>query len=200
LIYSLLGIHHRFSLSLTHTLATRNLNRGEVGEWDTTNRQDGIPIIPISQTFRHPNYVGGQYDDIMVVQLERSVPNPTLIELNFNRDLVQTTGVPLNMLGFGSITDGIDQARQLPTILQQGPIESVSYDECAVKREPFEGGGSFGVGTAPDQTIVRPEWLCTFLELDGAPRPGHCFGDSGGPIIVEGSTVQDDLLVGVISG
>jgi secreted trypsin-like serine protease len=148
-------------------------------------------------TYTHPNYAGSTDFDLMIVKLDRPVndPDSNPITMNFDESVPSMTGEELLMLGFGSVTDGDPEPLQLATVLQEAPTEYMSFEECAVVRDPTTGN-SFG--NSPTDTIVGGDWFCT--TLNEPVRYAHCFGDSGGPIIIEGGNPSEDVLVAIIAG
>jgi secreted trypsin-like serine protease len=172
------------------------ISRAEIGKYDTSDRQEGGPIRPIESSHPHPNWEGViPNNDIMIVKLDGIVANAQPIRLNFDENVPSQTGETLLMLGLGSITDGVNEPVQRATILQEAPTEYFAFEDCAVATDPTTGA-TFGV--SPQQTSVREDWFCTIL--NEPERYAHCFGDSGGPIIIEGSSASEDLLVATISG
>ena len=116
--------------------------------------------------------------------------------MNLDPNVPSITGQPLTSMGFGSTTptppyNGGVQLREAQT-------EYVAFNDCAVARNPDTG---FAYGETLDDgfvnTAVTGDWLCTLINN---PRTATCVGDSGGPIILEGATADDDLLVASVSG
>ena len=120
-----------------------------------------------------------------------------LLKMNLDPNLPSVTGQPLTSMGYGATTtpppytgDGLQ--------LREAQTEYVAYDDCAVARNPDTG---FAYGETLDNgfvnTAVTGDWFCTLINN---PRTATCVGDSGGPIILEGATPDDDLLVASVSG
>jgi hypothetical protein len=145
----------------------------------------------------HPNWEGIiPYYDIMIVKLERTVTGALYqpVTLNFDETIPARTGDPLRMLGFGSTTT-LEQGLEISRILQEAPTAYMAFEDCAVANNP-ETGAAFG--NSVTDTEVTGDWLCTILKTP--ERFAHCFGDSGGPIFIEGSSPTEDVLVATISG
>jgi secreted trypsin-like serine protease len=172
------------------------INRGEIGKYDTSDRQEGGSIRLIESSLPHPNWEGEiPYNDIMIVKLDGTVANAQPIRLNFDENVPSETGETLLMLGLGSITDGVNEPVQRATILQEAPTEYFAFEDCAVATDPTNGSA---FGNSLQNTAVTGDWFCTII--NEPERYAHCFGDSGGPIIIEGSSASEDVLVAIISG
>jgi secreted trypsin-like serine protease len=171
------------------------VNPYNVDEVNESNRRELVQIVP------HPNYPQElilEYD-VMLLKFDSPITDYEPVMLNFDNNVPSETGEELLILGFGSTIGGKETAQEDPpneqsTILLQAPTEYVSFDDCAVAADPDTG---FSYGRSPENTQVTDSWFCT-MKTD--PMTSTCFGDSGGPIIVEGSQRQSDLLVAVISG
>jgi secreted trypsin-like serine protease len=148
-------------------------------------------------TYPHPNYRGSTDFDLMIVKLDRPVndPDSNPISMNFDENVPSMTGEELLMLGFGSVTDDVSEPARVATVLQEAPTEYLSFEECAVVKDPTTG---ISLGNSLTQTQVMGDWFCTIL--NEPVRYAHCFGDSGGPIIIEGGNPSEDVLVAVIVG
>ena len=130
----------------------------------------------------------------MLVKLSNS-DNVATIDINRDDGVPSQEGQDLTVLGFGN-TD-TDQSDLVPSdVLQKIVTGYVTFETCSVAQDP-EMGGAYG-DPITGATAVTGDWLCT---LRNDPRVGNCVGDSGGPVILEGSNPPgDDLLVGVVSG
>jgi secreted trypsin-like serine protease len=57
-------------ISAAHCKEEALLERGEIGTYDVSDRQEGHPVRDIEEMFIHPSYTGEiPYNDIMVVKL-----------------------------------------------------------------------------------------------------------------------------------
>eukprot|EP00934_Nitzschia_sp_Nitz4_P001043 Nitzschia sp. Nitz4//scaffold108_size72880//43760//45816//NITZ4_005819-RA/size72880-processed-gene-0.39-mRNA-1//1//CDS//3329532681//1043//frame0 len=177
-----------------------DLGHAYINKWNTANGAEGMPIRPVVEYIPHPDYVqvdedGNYYpdNDIAILKLDRA-PNRNfgVIKLNYDASYPSDTGEELYMLGWGSLTNGVDAPLEMSDILQQASTSYIAAEECEVARDPELG---IGYETSPGVSVVGPDWLCTNDESHA-----HCNGDSGGPIIRLGATADDDLLVGVIAG
>lgn len=164
-----------------------------LGRYDTDTRaeDEGVQVINVVEFIPHPDYER-PYNDIAVLKLETPAKNPQLIAMNTNPDFPSETGTPLRALGWGSITNGVDEPFEFPNILQQVTVQYVAFEDCAVASDP-ETGVRYGFSTT--ETGVTPDWLCTT-----DPVGAVCLGDSGGPVIRPGANFRSDLLAGIVSG
>jgi secreted trypsin-like serine protease len=123
------------------------------------------------------------------------------VKMNLDSNVPSLTKEPLIIMGYGSSTDGTISAPyndgdQLQ--LREAPTDYMAFNDCAVASNPDTGvvfGEMLQDGTF--NTVVMDDWFCT---LKTNPRTATCIGDSGGPIILEGATPDEDLLVASISG
>lgn len=178
---------------------SRSLGHAYIGRWNTQDSSEGGAIRPVVDYIPHPDYVPveatGEYNpdnDIAILKLDRApTSNFGVIKMNFDPTYPAATGEELLMLGWGSITNTIDEPSQISDILQQATTSYIAFEDCAVAYDP-ETGIRYGFST--EDTVVGPDWFCT-----NDPEHAHCHGDSGGPIIRLGESAEDDLLIGVIS-
>ena len=157
----------------------------------------------VTNISRHPQWGIDQSQrqdyDVMLVSLDEPILSIAPIRMNFDDTVPSVSGEELQILGFGSVIGGPETGlpngpNQQSDILQQASSKYVPFEECAVSFDPVTDI-RYGVGTGPQQTIVKDFWLCTLNE-----NTSTCYGDSGGPVIREGSNANNDLLLGVISG
>jgi hypothetical protein len=82
-------------------------------------------------------------------------------------------------LGWGDLGNG-----DFPDILQQAQVNYTTPYDCKNAPDPLNLGASY-------QTFIHDDMMCAFdVGKDG------CFGDSGGPLLVEGAT---PVVVGITS-
>ena len=120
----------------------------------------------------HPDYVDASFkNDIMIHHLKKASTNQYIQLQQFP---IEASGLPLTVVGFGS-TDA--SRAQIPDQLQEVELNFVDRDTC---------NGVYG--------MVTRDMMC-------AAKPGadSCLGDSGGPLFIKGSSVDEDRLVGLVS-
>jgi secreted trypsin-like serine protease len=168
-----------------------NVNPYVVDQVDTSLQRKVVAI------FRHPNFPQElQVDyDVMIIKLESPITDVQPVHLNYDEGTPARSGEQLSILGFGSTIPGSSAPIVTSETLQIASTDYVSFEDCAVAEDPVTG---YKNGVSTENTVVEPWWLCT---LKSRPEvTATCFGDSGGPVIRQGSNPSSDLLVGVISG
>jgi hypothetical protein len=132
------------------------------------NRSDNNNWTRVDKVRKHPRYNPESYDyDFAVLKLNGWFQQDT-VKLNVNEESPQP-GESLQILGFG----GQSQT------LKQGRVDSISPSICV---EQWLRAGYF----------IDEEAVICAKAIDGVDA---CTGDSGGPLLLDGSSVQ----VGVIS-
>ncbi len=136
----------------------------------------------------HPRYDSSSYRyDFMLIQLNApmTADNSPPVRLNSDSSM-PSEGTDLLVLGWGT-TDNSDPSNLIfPSVLQQGSLKYITNDECEstviTNKKLYEGE-------------VYSEMMCA----RSSQGVDACSGDSGGPLIIEGSAEGDDLLVGLVS-
>jgi Trypsin len=152
-----------------------------IGAYNLDDGQGGDRNV--IQNIVHPSYpLNRSYTvnyDVSIAILDRPVTDVSPIKINFDDNIPSDTGEPLTMLGFGSTIGGKETVpggpNQQARILQVAPTEYVSFDDCAVAKDPDTG---ILWGNSNTQTIVQPHWFCTLL--NDPLTTSTCYGDSGG--------------------
>jgi secreted trypsin-like serine protease len=145
--------------------------RFRVGAWEGTS--DGFEV-DIENIVVHEDYSAGKFDhDIMIFQLKETTPYQ---HIQLQKE--QVTGGKFTVIGFGD-TD-VGPGMSLATTLQEVELDYVDNDTCD------EGHGGNG--------YVTDDMLCAASE-----GKDSCVGDSGGPLLIRGDTVDADRLVGLVS-
>ena len=182
--------------------------RAQIGRWDWTDPSDEDPELDktIAEYYAHPGWEAkGKVipnDDLMVLKLDSPVPEGTpTIRLNFDNNIPANTGDPITQMGFGSTVDFVPGPLELPEIMQEMQTDYLAFEDCAVAYDLDNPSDRLGVVQPNGQltTMVQPDWLCTLPPVDET-RVANCKGDSGSPVIIEGATMEDDILVGIVSG
>jgi len=160
-------------LSAAHCFPGYNMTQVAV---NATRFFNNVPKYRVAEVFPHPDYNKPrrrEENDIMLVRLERQVPNAELLRLNFDADLNLTDAMGTTM-GFGQISDPGPTSDKL----LQVDVPVVDEDEC---RERWQRRG-----------VPSPFHLCA-----GAEGKDTCGGDSGGPLLLD--TDEGWLQIGVTS-
>jgi len=113
-------------------------------------------------------------NDIMLLQLDRSINDVNAIKLNFDRGIPEDSSSN-EVYGFGTMTQG---DRDVPVTLQIASVKIVTNRVCKNQYRP---------------NVVNTElMLCASEE-----GKDSCQGDSGGPLIY--TTPEKEIQVGVVS-
>jgi len=170
-------IWHDVILSAGHCLGKlqSGTNGVLVGAAVSGSTANGAQWRNITVEYAHPGFNVTALDyDMMVAKLESPVTNPALQPVPLNRQMwVPRPGSQVTAIGFGRISE----TGPVPTMLQMVNLTSLSAKQCTKQYAKFD-------------TSVNPlTMLCTL----GRGRGGVCFGDSGGPLLLNG------LQVGITS-
>jgi len=142
-----------------------------IGAFEDT--KDGQKVS-IRDKIVHPKYGKSEFgNDIMIFQLEDTADHPYI-----RLEPENIKGGTFTVIGFGDTDKGTEL--QLSDELQEVELEYVNSDICD------DGHGGHGQ--------VTKDMMC----LAGDDKDA-CIGDSGGPLIQKGSSIEDDKLVGVVS-
>lgn len=177
-------------------------------------------LVPVAAIFRHPDYVGAEYDhDIALIRLARkpaaAYATVQIPDAAFG-DMLDQPGVITTVTGWG-LTEGSTQT----DTLRQAEIQVMDRDLCnsALMESRAEVAGAafgqavavFGVKDADayalwDQLLAKapPPMSGNFL-CSGTYEGGKtaCSGDSGGPLVValeDGSYIQAGVVSWGLSG
>jgi secreted trypsin-like serine protease len=149
-----------------------------VGLYDPFDDSD-YEVIPIIQHYVHHNFdvETGSFDQ-MVVQLAYASDNQW-VRLNFDEN-IPTEGQEVTVIGY----DATEENGESPDVLQRITVDYISNEDC-------EGATD---GATVYEDLIGDDMMCT---LD--PGEGQCNGDSGGPYLSIGASIETDLQVGILS-
>jgi secreted trypsin-like serine protease len=118
--------------------------------------------------------------DVALLLLDQPVIGVPLIKLNaISR--TPSVGQPLTMIGFGDTSNG---KREFPKYLLEVSVSTVSQKDCNDENS-YEG------------KIIETDMICAGNTSSGGKDA--CGGDSGGPLLVTGRSILDDIQVGISS-
>merc|ERR1712224_370016 len=107
-----------------------------------------------------------------IYELNRDVDLPYI---RLRQSSIRNDGTPLTVIGFGDTDPG--KRDDESDYLMRVSVDYMDQSEC---RSQVDG--------------ISSDMLCTYESVNGA-----CFGDSGGPLFLEGSSPGEDELVGLVS-
>jgi len=134
----------------------------------------------VSQTRVHPEYnYFTTENDIMVMKLDKlikDVPTPSVSIPSTD----PAPGSPVSVFGFGVTYEG---SQSLANNLNVVHVNMVSHSDCN------------------DQNSYNGDIVDKLMMCAGVPQGGNdaCAGDSGGPLIVDGGSPDQDVLAGIVS-
>lgn len=130
--------------------------------------------IKIRSTIAHPNYDVKEFDnDIILFLLDEESTHPPI---QLKRDRID--GGSFTVIGFGDTDKG--DKMDLADELMEVELGYVDNDTCD------DGHGGKGE--------VMEDMMCA-----AGDDKDSCIGDSGGPLIMKGNSIEEDRLVGVVS-
>ena len=139
-------------------------------------------MLPATILLKHDNYkTQTDEHDVALIKLAKTTILPT-VKLNTGSDLsLLSTGRAYTTLSWSDLGNGT-----FPNILQEVQVDFMSNSACRNAPDPM--------GSATYLSNSYDDMMCAFANgKDG------CQGDFGGPLLVEGSTPSDDIVVGVPS-
>jgi len=187
-------IAKRFVLTAAHCVGADDDFEIGITEIDSafatlfSDSDSGGTEYPYRRKVIHPGYNDVTLDnDIALYELERDVPD-TLPYIRLGEAPVTEEGLPLTVIGFG-VTDTSSWSflNQPSDYLLQTTVDYVPQSDCI---DQMRDEGPLFAGTP----AINPNMLCAFEEGEDS-----CQGDSGGPLFLRGDTVEEDVLVGLVS-
>lgn len=127
----------------------------------------------------HPFYDANKNTyDVAVVKLSSPVTGVPVVKLNTNRG-VPVANQLLTVIGFGVTS----QYGASPKNLMKASVRAFSFEDC----NDFNSYSGY---------IVDNAMVCAGITQGGVDS---CYGDSGGPLLVQGSAARLDVQVGIVS-
>jgi hypothetical protein len=140
-------------------------------------------VIRVEKQLAHPdNDIENFIYDFHLLLLEQPSISST-VEFNFDGNVPQEANAELVAVGFGD------------TVFPGG-VESNQMNNVTLLYVPNEECQTMGGGTS-----ITDDMLCTNFDVgnNNSIPQDFCFGDSGSALVQVGDSVQNDLLIGVLS-
>lgn len=149
----------------------------QIGRHNMYDPNETYEEIEIEQEILHPDYTYGEFpNDIMLVKLKSDSTYQT-VQFVENDDTLTADGADVTVMGWG--TQSHNSNNEITPILQEVVVDVVGNEECI-----SDWYGS----------LVTDDMMCASRD-----KSDHCFGDSGGPLIVRNSDSSSDILVGLVT-
>jgi Trypsin len=147
-------------------------------------RASGDAIVEASG-FLHPQHnLKERSYDVMLMKLRRPSNKPP-VKVNFDPNLPQKGGGnEIVVMGLGRTAVGGPK----PDALQQVYVDFLPYEDCI----------DYSYSNVDYKFEMLPDMMCTMGKGIYTVR-GQCYGDSGGPYLMQGNSYGEDLQVGVVS-
>jgi secreted trypsin-like serine protease len=172
-------------LVLTAAHCSKWFSSVHVDRHDFGDTFDSYQIFEPIQTVFHPEFDIDTFRyDFAVVQLNGSVEYVEPVRLNDDESIPAMDNT-MAVIGWGAVDYSIKSSPVFPDVLQRGTVRSITNPIC---EETTVGGRSLYQGE------IFPEMMCAL-----SPGVDACIGDSGGPLIVEGTSSEGDRQVGLVS-
>lgn len=138
--------------------------------------------IPIAGLYPNPKWIYDEYSfDQMIVKLAFDSTN-TPVAVNLD-PTVPEPDTNLTLIGFGRFSN----APFSPDTLQETEVLYIENDDCKLVENEL--------GELPYLDRLTDDMIC----IDGGGITGQCSGDSGGPYLIKGESVEEDIQVGTVS-
>ena len=134
----------------------------------------GYDMIEIEGKYPNPNFNSTiRWHDQMILKLTQS-STKQIVTLNFDPSIPGHWGDNITVLGLGRT----NESHVYPNVLQELLSGYVPNQIC---------NNAFG-------GIVTSDMICTYKS-----GKGQCYGDSGGPYLLLGSSISEDVQIGIAS-
>jgi len=156
-----------------------------VGQHDMNESTDGEELN-VKADLPHPNYAITGDEDFMLVFLDGTFENVDLVKLNSDSS-IPLVSQELTTMGWG-IKSTDDDWPDVSDVLMSVQLSTMSNEACEASEGEIDGCAISFEG------MISENMLCARAYVRDS-----CYGDSGGPLIIEGDDASSDIQVGVVS-
>mmetsp|Transcript_43347 Transcript_43347/g.49063 ORF Transcript_43347/g.49063 Transcript_43347/m.49063 type:complete len:878 (+) Transcript_43347:85-2718(+) len=163
--------------------------RVEIGRYSRSDNNEAYDRRDVLYSYRHPRYGKESFAFDMLLLRLREPSNKQPIRLNDNPAIPNVNQL-ITVTGFGQTKyNGVPSNR-----LQEVELNAVSNDICSQAKDPQSSRQDFQKGY---EGMILDNMLC-LSDLSNNGKDA-CSGDSGGPAILKGNTVEEDIQIGITS-
>jgi trypsin len=161
---------------------TKEIKMAHVGRWNKYDFSEPSTYkISVTKYSPHSLYspMTDQYD-VGLLKMETPATSSALATINALSS-AYSSGDTFTAIGWGDMGGG-----NFPNELQEVNLQYITNQACAAFDDPQ--------GVVTYQDFIYPDMMCAYSLGKDA-----CFGDSGGPLFIKGSSASTDLIVGITS-
>jgi trypsin len=164
----------------------------EVGRYNISDSSEEYETFVFEKVVTHPLYLQqstrdvDEYDYALLKIYDTSKLVSTFIELNTNPNLPETEGQEMHVMGWGKPT--VNGTEVKSDVLQQAEVLFIPNEKCRKI-----------TSNSPMVNLSDDVFDITLCAADFKEGDDACYGDSGGPIILQGKNVSTDVQLGVTS-
>ncbi|XP_044269223.1 trypsin-1-like [Tribolium madens] len=192
-------ISNRFILTAGHCLCTGigtdtvkpTHIKVTIAQHDLTNKSSDAYEMTLKAISIHPDYTCGKVkDDIAILELDNklvwsdSVSPACLAASSHEDDYKPIDNLPAVVAGWGWTNEDSSKGGRAK-VLQKAKVNVIETEKC---RQWFQSQGK--------KTKIQNTQICAGHEQGGIDA---CWADSGGPLMIETGTVDQMMVVGVVS-
>ncbi|KAL7475818.1 hypothetical protein ACHAW6_001719 [Cyclotella cf. meneghiniana] len=156
--------------------------------------------VLVDRVIAHPNYDNTTYvNDFALIFLSQPTSSVTEFVLLNNDELVPAPGDVAHTMGWGDTSQDVQS--QIPSDrLMVTELPVMSDEECITLIESYYESVDDVVALVWDTLgTVVPDYDSNSMICTSEPSQDDCLGDLGSPLIIPGSSVNQDVLIGFVS-
>ena len=129
--------------------------------------------------------------DIAVLKLNRRLEGWPTVRVAKEGEVKLWAFRSLSTIGLGVNESDASGSFSLPDVVQEGVMP---YRKSSTCEEIFWKSNSLGSIALPSDFAISDNMMCA-----GGFKTSSCNGDSGGPLILKGTSFENDVVVGIVS-